>query len=74
MKDKIQGAMVLGLAVIVVILLKDKTKTGSSQAAAPGQTYLVQGGGNSGGGPVVNPINPITGASTVGGFQCPCYY
>jgi len=66
-KDKVQGALIIGLAAIVLILLKDR-QTAPQQA--PGQTYIVQGASGGGGGVTVGGVEV---RHPVGGI-CPCYY
>lgn len=65
-KDKIQGAMILGLAAIVLILLKDRK---ASPQAASGQTYILEGEKSRGGGSV-----NVGGVNASGPTVCPCYY
>ena len=63
-KDKVQGALIIGLAAIVLILLKDRQEPPQQ---APGQTYVVQGA-NSGGDAAIGGV----GVRSPG--VCPCYY
>lgn len=70
-KEKVEGAIILGLAVIVIILMKERNPAAKT---APGQTYVVQGGGAGAAYAPLTSVKPRQVKQEASGCPLGCYY